>query len=168
MLSTHYRTKLTFSIEQCLEARTTIQRITGLYNRLVNIANRDSSKIKIPCEFQDFVLALDNDLDTPKALAIFFTWLRSMNKKLDLDNNKKINEEDINGAIKFLNNVDSIFGFLIKENPIPKKIHSLVADREKFRKTGDWSSADRVRDEIYSLGWIVEDASKGPIIKPKK
>ena len=86
----------------------------------------------------------------------------------EVSKTKKINEEDINGAIKFLNNVDRIFGFLIKENPIPKKIHSLVADREKFRKMGDWSSADRVRDEIYSLGWIVEDASKGPIIKPKK
>ena len=168
MLSAHYRTKLSFSIEQCLEARTTIQRIAGLYNRLVNITNSDSSKIKLPYEFQDFVLALDNDLDTPKALAIFFTWLRSMNKKLDLDNNKNINEEDINGAIKFLNKVDSIFGFLIKENPIPEKIYSLVADREQFRKMEDWSSADQVRDEIYSLGWIVEDASEGPIIKPKK
>ena len=48
MLSAHYRTKLTFSIEQCSEARSAIQRITSLYYRLINIANRNLSKFKLP------------------------------------------------------------------------------------------------------------------------
>ena len=79
----HYRTKLSFSIEQCLEARTAIQRIASLYNRLINIANGNLDKYNLPIEFQDFIKALDNDLDTPKALAIFFKWIRSINKKID-------------------------------------------------------------------------------------
>ena len=166
MLSAHYRTKLTFSIEQCSDARSSIQRITSLYNRLINIANRNLSKFKLPLEYQDFIASLDNDLDTPKALAVFFKWIRSINTKLD--NDQDMNNGEINGGIEFLNIVDNIFGFLIKENFAPQEVHSLAGEREKYRGMGDWETADQIRHKIYELGWIVEDGSDGPNIKPKK
>jgi cysteinyl-tRNA synthetase len=166
ILSAHYRTKLTFSIEQCSEARSAIQRITSLYNRLINIANRNLSKFKLPSEYQDFITALDNDLDTPKALAVFFKWIRSINTKLNNDHD--MNNGEIYGGIEFLNIVDNVFGFLIKENFAPQEVHSLTVEREKYRRTGDWEAADQIRDKIYELGWIVEDGSDGPNIKPKK
>ena len=166
MLSAHYRTKLTFSLEQCLESRSAIQRISSLYNRLKNISNNNLEKFNLPSEYENFILALDNDLDTPKAFASFFKWIRYINTKLD--NNQIINSEEVNGGIKFLNIVDSIFGVLIKENSAPKKIHRLVAEREKYRKMGEWGEADLVRDKMHELGWIVEDGPDGPSIKPKK
>ncbi len=166
MLSAHYRTKLSFSIEQCLEARTAIQRIASLYNRLINIANGNLDKYNLPIEFQDFIKALDNDLDTPKALAIFFKWIRSINKKID--NNQAMNNKDINGSIQFLKIVDNIFGLLIKEDSPPDEIHSMVEEREVYRKAGDWEKADQLRDKIYSLGWVIEDKADGVSIKQKK
>ena len=166
MLSAHYRTKLSFSIEQCLEARTAIQRIASLYNRLINIANGNLDKYNLPIEFQDFIKALDNDLDTPKALAIFFKWIRSINKKID--NNQAMNNKDINGSIQFLKIVDNIFGLLIKEDSPPDEIHSIVEEREVYRKAGDWEKADQLRDKIYSLGWVIEDKADGVSIKQKK
>jgi len=166
MLSAHYRTKLTFSLEQCLESRSAIQRISSLYNRLKNISNNNLEKFILPSEYENFILALDNDLDTPKAFASFFKWIRYINTKLD--NNQIINSEEVNGGIKFLNIVDSIFGVLIKENSAPKKIHRLVAEREKYRKMGEWGEADLVRDKMHELGWIVEDGPDGPSVKPKK
>ena len=166
MLSAHYRTKLSFSIEQCLEARTAIQRIASLYNRLINIGNGNLDKYNLPIEFQDFIKALDNDLDTPKALAIFFKWIRSINKKID--NNQAMNNKDINGSIQFLKIVDNIFGLLIKEDSPPDEIHSIVEEREVYRKAGDWEKADQLRDKIYSLGWVIEDKADGVSIKQKK
>ena len=166
MLSAHYRTKLSFSIEQCLEARPAIQRIASLYNRLINIANGNLDKYNLPIEFQDFIKALDNDLDTPKALAIFFKWIRSINKKID--NNQAMNNKDINGSIQFLKIVDNIFGLLIKEDSPPDEIHSIVEEREVYRKAGDWEKADQLRDKIYSLGWVIEDKADGVSIKQKK
>ena len=168
MLSAHYRTKLTFSIDQCLESRTAIQRISALYNRLKKIPNRGSSKLKLPSERKDFIAAMDNDLDAPKALAILFTWIRLMNKKLDHNGDKNMNIQEINGSIEFLNQVDSIFGILLKEDFIPKEVQSLIVDREKYRKIRDWALADQVRDKIYDLGWIIEDGSDGSHVKPKK
>ena len=166
MLSAHYRTKLTFSLEQCLESRSAIQRISSLYNRLKNFSNGNLDKFKLPSEYDNFILALDNDLDTPKAFASFFKWIRYINKKLD--NDQIMNSEEVNGGIKFLNIVDSIFGVLIKENSAPKKINRLVAEREKYRKMGKWGKADLVRDKMHELGWVVEDGPDGPSIKPKK
>ena len=166
MLSAHYRTKLSFSIEQCLEARTAIKRIASLYNRLINIANGNLDKYNLPIEFQDFIKALDNDLDTPKALAIFFKWIRSINKKID--NNQAMNNKDINGSIQFLKIVDNIFGLLIKEDSPPDEIHSIAEEREVYRKAGDWEKADQLRDKIYSLGWVIEDKADGVSIKQKK
>ena len=166
MLSAHYRTKLTFSLEQGLESRSAVQRISSLYNRLKNISNGNLDKFKLPSEYDNFILALDNDLDTPKAFASFFKWIRYINKKLD--NDQIMNSEEVNGGIKFLNIVDSIFGVLIKENSAPKKIHRLAAEREKYRKMGEWREADLVRDKMQELGWIVEDGPEGPSIKPKK
>ena len=166
MLSAHYRTKLSFSIEQCLEARPAIQRIASLYNRLINIANGNLDKYNLPIEFQDFIKALDNDLDTPKALAIFFKWIRSINKKID--NNQAMNNKDINGSIQFLKIVDNIFGLLIKEDSPPDEIYSIAEEREVYRKAGDWEKADQLRDKIYSLGWVIEDKADGLSIKQKK
>ena len=166
MLSAHYRTKLTFSLEQCLESRSAIQRISSLYNRLKNFSNGNLDKFKLPSEYDNFILALDNDLDTPKAFASFFKWIRYINKKLD--NDQIMNSEEVNGGIKFLNIVDSIFGVLIKENSVPKKINRLAAEREKYRKMGEWGKADLVRDKMHELGWLVEDGPDGPSIKPKK
>ena len=40
---------------------------------------------------------MDNDLDAPKALAILFTWIRLMNKKIDQYGDKNMNIQDING-----------------------------------------------------------------------
>ena len=166
MLSAHYRTKLTFSLEQCLESRSAIERISSLYNRLKNFSNGNLDKFKLPSEYDNFILSLDNDLDTPKAFASFFKWIRYINKKLD--NDQIMNSEEVNGGIKFLNIVDSIFGVLIKENSAPKKINRLVAEREKYRKMGKWGKADLVRDKMHELGWVVEDGPDGPSIKPKK
>jgi len=166
MLSAHYRTKLTFSLEQCSESRSAIQRISSLYNRLKNISDGNLEIFKLPSEYQDFISALDNDLDTPRAFASFFKWIRYINTKLD--NNQIMNNEEVNGGIKFLNIVDSVFGVLIKENSPPKKIHRLVDEREKYRKMGEWGEADLVRYKIQDLGWIVEDGPDGPSIKPKK
>ena len=166
MLSAHYRTKLTFSLEQCLESRSAIQRISSLYNRLKIFSDGNLDKFNLPSEYDNFILALDNDLDTPKAFASFFKWIRYINKKLD--NDQIMNSEEVNGGIKFLNIVDSIFGVLIKENSAPKKINRLVAEREKYRKMGKWGKADLVRDKMHELGWVVEDGPDGPSIKPKK
>ena len=82
--------------------------------------------------------------------------------------NQAMNNKDINGSIQFLKIVDNIFGLLIKEDSPPDEIHSIVEEREVYRKAGDWEKADQLRDKIYSLGWVIEDKADGLSIKQKK
>jgi cysteinyl-tRNA synthetase len=47
---------------------------------------------------------------------------------------------------------------------IPKEIMDKVRLRDKARHEKDWATADRLRDELHSDGWAVEDTSEGPIL----
>jgi cysteinyl-tRNA synthetase len=40
-----------------------------------------------------------------------------------------------------------------------------VATRETARREKNWTTADRLRDELYAEGWSVEDTSEGPILR---
>ena len=51
---------------------------------------------------------------------------------------------------------------------IPKEIKELVEKREELRKKEKWDEADKIRQQIEKLGWKIEDASKGPKLKPKR
>jgi hypothetical protein len=45
-------------------------------------------------------------------------------------------------------------------------IQSLVAQRRQARERGDWSAADRLREQISSAGWEVRDTASGPLLIP--
>ena len=165
LLNTHYRSKLNFTMDKKHEAEQVIQRITDLYDRLLSINNTVENNASLPKEYSQFERALDNDLDTPVALAIFFEWVRKTNIKLDSDS---LQEKEAESGVYFLDKVNSIFD-LIKENiEVPKEVLDLVNVRQKARQENDWVLSDKLRYKINDLGWIVEDTLTGQKCKPLK
>ena len=81
VLSPHYRSKVNFSLDKKHEAKKAIQRIMGLKERLEKFD--ESESVELPRGADNFISALENDLDSPAALAIFFDWIRETNSKLD-------------------------------------------------------------------------------------
>ena len=53
-----------------------------------------------------------------------------------------------------------------KESPLPEDVTRLMAARANARQQKDWQGADRLRDELLSLGWAVQDTPSGPIAQP--
>ena len=51
-------------------------------------------------------------------------------------------------------------------SPLPPSITQLLEDRLTARKDKDWAAADRIREEIFTLGWVVQDTPEGSILKP--
>jgi len=162
MLSAHYRSKLNFTLDKKHEAKMAIQRITELKDRLSQFEK--SGKNNLPEEAEDFKLALCDDLDSPKALAIFFDWLRKTNKKLD---GNKLSKLDANKGNNFISFFDSIYGVLKDSLMIPDDVLSLIEEREIARKNNDWAKSDNIRYKINKKGWIVKDTPNGPKITPK-
>ena len=165
LLSAHYRSKLDFSLKQKQEARTTIQRITDFQQRLLELKDSSETESSIPDEFEEFVAALDDDLDTPKAFAIFFGWIRSMNKLLDRGEFKF---SQINGGLDFIDKFDDLFAIIPDAESIPQNIYDLIKKREKARLKQDWKTADKIRNQLYQEGWLVADSPSGPKVRSKK
>jgi len=165
LLSPHYRSKLNFSLNQNHEAKTAIQRVTDVQQRLFELSDSDQKESSMPDEFEEFVAALDDDLDTPKAFAIFFGWIRSMNKLLDRG---KLMFSQINGGLEFIKIFDDLFAIIPEKENVPRKLYDLIEKREKARLNQDWKTADKIRNLLHKEGWLVEDSPNGPKLRPKK
>ena len=162
MLSAHYRSKLNFSLEKQHEAKMAIQRILELNDRLDQFVSTEEKGL--PVEAENFKLALSDDLDSPKALAIFFDWLRKTNRRLD---SNKLSQSDVDKGKNFIYLLDSLYSLLNKKTMVPDEILVLVKERERARKNNDWEKSDKIRIQISKDGWIIKDTPSGPKITPK-
>jgi cysteinyl-tRNA synthetase len=98
--------------------------------------------------WEAFESALDDDFNTPEALAVLHEWRRA--SELDL-----------------LNRGLSIFGLgFVLEQP-SDEVRALVEARETVRRSKEWQRSDELRDQIAELGWIVQDGPDGSTLVPK-
>ncbi len=156
LISSHYRSKIAFSEKKLTESKKAVHRINEVYDRLKTLQRTGTS---LPNEYEDFVAALSNDLNTPKALGILFSYIKDINKQID---NNSISEDDTAMSIHFIENADNIFSFLTDDERMPENISQMVLKREVARKNKDWQLSDNIREKIKNKGWIVEDSSDGP------
>ena len=155
LISSHYRSKLSFSSNKLDDARKAVHRINDIYNRLQGIISDGNS---FPNEYDQFIEALVDDLNTPKALGILFNFLKKLNRKID---NDKLTDEESSRGILFIKKADEIFSFLKDKTVIPDEIAKLVAKRNEARKDKNWKLSDLLREELKEKGWIVEDTLDG-------
>ena len=156
ILSAHYRSKVNFSIKRRDEAKSAIRRIGEVRQRLQDISSEVSTAL--PNEVNDFNESLMDDLDTPKALAAFFNWVRLTNQNIDQKNISKVEAEMGNAFIEHFN---SIFAILDDSKELPSEVQSLLDSREKYRKNKEWQKSDQIRDKLLSLGWKIKDTPFG-------
>ena len=167
LLSAHYRTKVSFSQKKLDECKKMIEKI----KRFAKNFNIDSKNIelKFSSEHELFIDALNDDLNTPGAIGVFFSFISEMNKKIA---ENSINDADKEKSLVFLKLFNSIFDILdfnnLHNQNIPKELQDLLVSRQEARKNLDWKLSDSIRDKIESLGWQVEDTSSGQNLSKKK
>ncbi|MDP3740889.1 MAG: cysteine--tRNA ligase [bacterium] len=153
VLQGHYRTKLNFSW----------QGLEGAQNALNNIYSTIAQypAPKIGCaEFEkDFLEGVNDDLDTPKALAVVWDLIHS-----DYPEEAKL---------KSLFEFDKVLGLSLSETwqelrkPLPEEIDHLVRQREAARSQKDFKKSDAIRAQIESQGFEISDTETGPLVKRK-
>jgi cysteinyl-tRNA synthetase len=102
---------------------------------------------------------MDDDFDTPAALAYIFELVRDANTSLD--------EGLLETAAMQFATVRELAGVLgielrADEPEADAEIDALVEAREAARRAKDWAEADRIRDELAARGIILEDTPRGP------
>ena len=170
LLSTHYRQKLNFTLDKLTNSQKSINKINELKRRAKLIADdkiegRDfkdeSSKMIL-----DFSNCLKNDLNISGALGEMFIWINLVFKELDASN---VSFKGSLLIVEALESIDRVLGILESENNIEHgdKIADLLEKRAEARRNKDWNFADKIREEIDALGYVVEDTDQGPIVKRK-
>ena len=157
MLSSHYRSRVNFSMDRKDEARSAIKRIKEFESRLLDITNEKSNEL--PKAVKLFNQHLCNDLDTPNALAEFYNWIRLTNQQID---HKNLSLDEAAQANAFIFYFNSIFDILSPNDNVPEEIMGLVQMREKHRSNKEWEKSDLLRDDLLSKGWLLKDTPNGP------
>ena len=163
LLAGHYRSKIIFSIDKKHEGDKVVQRLSDFYNRLQKMNANESSTGSMPEAYSKFRDRMNDDLDSPQALAVFFDWMKTVNGKIDKN---VITDSDLGEAWEFLVAFDSVFGFIRNQDfEIPDKINLLLNKRQKARDEENWVESDLIREHLKEKGWIVEDTPDGQYIK---
>ena len=157
MLSSHYRSRVNFSMNRKDEARSAIKRIKEFESRLLDITNEKSNEL--PKAVKLFNQHLCDDLDTPNALAEFYNWIRLTNQQID---HKNLSLDEAAQANAFIFYFNSIFDILSPNDNVPEEIMGLVQMREKHRSNKEWEKSDLLRDDLLSKGWLLKDTPNGP------
>ena len=163
LLAGHYRSKITFSIDKKHEGDKVVQRLSDFYNRLQKLNANESSIGSMPEAYSKFRDRMNDDLDSPQALAIFFDWMKTVNGKIDKN---VITDSELGEAWEFLVAFDSVFGFIRNQDfEIPDNINLMLNKRQKARDEENWVESDLIREHLKEKGWMVEDTPDGQYIK---
>ena len=146
LMTAHYRTKTNFTLETVTGSQIALNR---LKETLKGYGTTGGTVID---SYKDmFISYMDNDLDTPKALALIW----------EIVKDPTITPEDKRATVL---DFDTVFGLglgEIHEETIPKEVTRLAEEREHARKKKEWQKSDDLRTQIESLGYEVKDTENG-------
>jgi cysteinyl-tRNA synthetase len=171
VLRSHYRSPIEVTTATIADAERALTRLDAFARRFelptlagesLEVASRHEWIGDGAALFDEVAAVLDDDLKTPLAVALLFDALAAANSQADAG--------DGSGARELAHAVNALFGALglalhSTEDEVDSISADLVARRDAARDAKDWAEADRLRNELVTLGWIVEDASSGTLIR---
>lgn len=173
LFSAQYRKELNFAFDGLDVARTALQRMLAFTTRLDTTPTQADAPISpLPriaaAAIADFEAALDDDLNTPNALAVVFNFIRETNAVLDRD--QAVSAEDTRTARAAMDRFDAVLGVLDLArseaadftDDLAAWVEERLVARRDARGRRDFAGADAIRDEIAAAGIIVEDTPQGP------
>jgi len=171
VLKTHYRSPIDYSEKEIEQVKRQLERIDEFLGKI----QISKSKYQINSEFQiskfekEFEKAMDDDFNTPVALASIFGLISKGNQLFDKE---KLTPADSRDILKFLRKIDKVFNFIFLERAaggwrpkIPGFIKKMVREREEARKQKNWKLADEIRKKVKQMGYWIEDTKEGSKIK---
>lgn len=169
LISSHYRSPINYSLDIIEQCKSALERLYtcrdsldfAIKNAAEETKENDAELIsELDKRREQFITAMDDDLNTADGLAAIFELTKDINTKiLDRDVSKAVCEH----AAKLYDELCDVLGILYnrKENTLDGDIEALVEKRQEARKNKDWATADKIRDELKAKGIILKDTPQG-------
>jgi cysteinyl-tRNA synthetase len=169
LLTTHYRQPLNFTRAGLVEAEGALTRLRNFLNQLASTQLDEGESDRVPELLfkarEGFDAELDDDLNISGAVGALFTLVREVNAVAAAG---ALRGGDAARIRAFLDQSNQILGFrgLAATVVAPQaEIARKVEEREAARRRRDFASADRLRAELQSLGYVLDDTPHGTRVK---
>ncbi|HHT44656.1 MAG TPA: cysteine--tRNA ligase, partial [Fastidiosipila sp.] len=175
ILQAHYRMPINFSDDLLDAAVSSFERIRTAVENLEFFAKSPFESIDPEADAalqsaieeakRDWDAGMSDDLNTADAMAAIFELVRAANQAMK---NRNVNAATLVAAKDALLLMLDVMGLdpRAKEATVPESILQLVEQRAKAKAEREFAEADRLRDEVESLGFKIEDTPQGPKVSP--
>jgi cysteinyl-tRNA synthetase len=179
LLSSHYRSSINYSLDNMEQSKRTYERLLNTISQVNGMkpspqGSKESKELisDISRTLDNIIKALDDDFDTPIAIAEILTLFRKVNRVL-LEEAKPISQKFKEAFFQFVDDIETIFGIfpdlqsrisqlskasIVGDEKLIKALINLLQEtREQLRKKKIFDLSDKIRDELRDLGIEIED-----------
>jgi cysteinyl-tRNA synthetase len=173
ILTSHYRSTIDFSHEALLAAEKGMKRIQTTYNRiqdaLTDAGDHPSQELLPIAEFEkDFQESMNDDFNTPQAIAAVYNLLTEVNKRLDSPNQKPGKKQLSALQAALTKTAGDVLGILStdydaggEKEKLDAVMEILLQLRSQMRIEKNFKISDRIRDELGKIGIAIKDGAEG-------
>ena len=169
LISAQYRSPINYStdiIEQCISALNRLYTCRdSLDFELKNASDAEHDGDRAIIDGfgkyrEQFIDAMDDDLNTADAIASIFELVRDINTNVV---GKTPSKALVEGAISVFDELTGVLGLVYnrKTETLDSDIEALIEARTNARKEKNWAEADRIRDQLKKMGIVLEDTAQG-------
>lgn len=158
--SHHYRSPINYTERLVLNSENALKNLTEFLAKLTLTGKTGDNQIVDIKRYETrFNAAMEDDFNTPAAIAVIFDLINEINPKI-----WKLKAKNAKIITKWIKNKLSTFKISLKMPKIPLKIKLLAKKRELCRGNRQFIRADDLRKNIEALGYSIEDTPAGPLI----
>jgi cysteinyl-tRNA synthetase len=164
VLSGNYRAPLIFNDETQDAAEKSLERLKAALRPASPSAKglaASTLATQVESTKQAFIDAMDDDFNSPLALAALYELVKAINTARD----NSANDEQLKPAQSMLRELTSVFGLRLTEktgsSEQEAQVNALIEERNEARRQKQWARSDQLRDQLKEMGVTIEDSKEG-------
>ena len=163
MISSQYRGPINYSVDILEQGKNALERLYTCRDNIDFALKNAEDGGQIPSFIEErkneFIIAMDDDLNTADALAAVFGLVRDINTAIA----EGAGKDALNAFAQIFDELTSVLGLVYnrKTEALDSEIEALIEKRTEARKAKDFKTADEIRDKLKEMGIILEDTPNG-------